>query len=297
MRPERGPASLMVLAGAVLWGTTGTAQALGPASVPPLATGAGRIVVGGAGLLVLAWTLKALPSRALWRDQHVALLVSAVAVAGFQLGFFAGVARAGVAVGTAVAIGSAPAFTGVVARLAHGERPDRGWPLATTLAVAGCALLLLPAGSLRVDPVGVLLALGAGLSFAVYTVGGKALLDRGAEPIGVMGALFGVAALLLLPVLAAAGGAQLVEPQGLAMIAYLGLVGTVLSYVLFARGLAGVPASTAATLSLAEPLTAALLGLALLGERPGPLGVVGTGLVLAGLVVLAVRPRGRAATR
>jgi DME family drug/metabolite transporter len=71
------------------------------------------------------------------------------------------------------------------------------------------------------------------------------------------------------------------------MVAYLALVPTVLAYRLFAAGLAGVPAATASTLALAEPVVATVLGVALLGERLGRLGWAGAALVLAGLVLAA----------
>jgi DME family drug/metabolite transporter len=50
---ERGGAGL-VLAAAVLWGTTGTARALAPAGASPLSVGAVRIAVGGAALVAVA---------------------------------------------------------------------------------------------------------------------------------------------------------------------------------------------------------------------------------------------------
>ena len=63
--------------------------------------------------------------------------------------------------------------------------------------------------------------------------------------------------------------------------------------MLFARGLKRLTAGETATLTLAEPLTAAMLGTVVLAERPGALAVVGAVLVLAGLVALALPGRGR----
>ena len=71
------------------------------------------------------------------------------------------------------------------------------------------------------------------------------------------------------------------------MVQPRGLIATAAAYVLFSRGLQVVPVATAVTLSLAEPLTAATLGVILLGERltlPVILGVVA---ILSGLAVLA----------
>lgn len=275
--------ALLILAAAVLWGTTGTAQALGPAGASPVAVGAVRLVLGGAVLALLALSAgRVRPGR----GELAAAVVSAAAVAAYQPAFFAGVQRAGVALGTVVAIGSAPALTGLLSWLL-GARPARAWGLATLLAVAGCALLVAARGGEAADPVGLAFALGAGAAYAVYTVGAKALLDSGWRPATVMGAAFGGGAVLAAPLLPGADLTWLAQPRGLAMAAWLSLATMGLAYVLFGRGLAGLAPPSAATLSLAEPLTAATLGIVVLGERPGAVQFAGAALVLAGLVVLA----------
>lgn len=79
-----------------------------------------------------------------------------------------------------------------------------------------------------------------------------------------------------------------VEPVGLPVVLRLGLVATALAYMFFARGHRSVPAVHAVTLSLAEPLTAAALGIIVLNERLTLTAALGMGLVLSGLVVLAL---------
>jgi DME family drug/metabolite transporter len=69
------------------------------------------------------------------------------------------------------------------------------------------------------------------------------------------------------------------------------VVPTALAYLLFARGLSRIAASETATLTLAEPLTATLLGVIALGERPGLAAAAGAALVLSGLALLALPPR------
>jgi threonine/homoserine efflux transporter RhtA len=96
-------------------------------------------------------------------------------------------------------------------------------------------------------------------------------------------------ALILLPTLAATPTRELFSAEGLALAGYLGAIWTTLAYILFAKGLEQVGASETATLTLAEPVTAMVLGFAVLGERPGPVAVAGAALVLAGLALLAVR--------
>jgi DME family drug/metabolite transporter len=81
------------------------------------------------------------------------------------------------------------------------------------------------------------------------------------------------------------------------MLAWLGLVATAGTYLLFARGLTRLPAATVSTLNLAEPLTAATLGLLVLGERPGARAAVGALILLTGLALAALRPTQEAPTR
>ncbi len=210
-------------------------------------------------------------------------------MAAYQLAFFSAVEDTGVAVGTVVAIGSGPAFAGLLGRLVGGEPLTRRWGIATGLACAGVALLVGGGEGADVSAPGIALALVAGASYATYTVAAKGLLTAGHAPEAVMARAFGLGALLLLPVLAATEGGGLGSPGGLALVLFLGAVPTALAYVLFARGLQRLSSGETATLTLAEPLTATVLGILVLGEDPTALTAAGAGLVLGGLLVLAAR--------
>jgi drug/metabolite transporter, DME family len=278
----------LVLAAAALWGTTGTARALAPAGASPLSVGAVRIAVGGAALLAVAGLRGGLRRGDRWPPGPVA--AGAVAVAGYQLAFFSAVARTGVAVGTVVAIGSAPVLAGLLAWVAGGERPARRWYAATALAVAGGALLAVAGQRVRVAAGGVGLALAAGAAYAAYAVAAKRLLARHGQ-VETMAVLFGAGALLLAPVAAAHPLGWVATPRGALVALHLGLVATAAAYLLFAAGLRRVQVATAATASLAEPLTAAALGVAVLGERLTAAGLAGAAALLAGLALLAAPAR------
>jgi DME family drug/metabolite transporter len=207
----------------------------------------------------------------------------------YQLAFFAGVSRTGVAVGTVVAIGSGPVFTGIGGRLVLGEPMTARWWTATTLAVAGAAMIALGGGDARVDPLGIVLTLVAGLAYAGYTLASKQLLVAGAPPDATMAAAFALGAALLLPVFAMRPTGWLASPRGLAVAVFLGLFPTAAAYRLFARGLQHMSGAHATTLVLAEPATALVLGALVLDERPGAVALAGMALVLAGVGALARR--------
>ena len=277
-------ARLKVLLASLCFGTTGTAQALGPDSLAPAGVGAGRILVGGGLLVVLA--LLTSGARALTALPRGPLLLAAGAVATYQLSFFAAVHDTGVAVGTIVALGSAPALAGGIEWAVERRAPTRAWAMATALACAGVAMLALAGSDADISLPGVGLALCAGTSYAGYTLAAKRMLTREHSPETVMAGAFGLGAVLLLPVLALSGGG-LATPEGTALFVFLGVIPTALAYVLFARGLKRLSPAETATLTLAEPLTAALLGVIVLSERMSAPAALGGALILGGLVVLA----------
>jgi drug/metabolite transporter, DME family len=285
-RPKSATAALQVLAAAVLFGTTGTAQALGPTGTTPLGVGATRLLIGGVALLAVLPLLGVRPSDAmrLWRSP-IALLAG-VCTALYQVCFFAAVRDAGVALGTLVTIGSGPIFAGLLARIILGERLIISWVAATALCVGGLTLLTLD-GAAQIDAgvVPLLLALAAGLAYAVYTVAAKQLTTRGENSSAVMASAFALGGLLLVPVLLTQPLDWLGTPSGITMALYLGLATTTLAYVLFGKGLAVLPAGPVTTLVLAEPLVATTLGVTLLDERLAPLGLVGAALVFVGLAL------------
>ena len=277
-------ARLQVLLAAVLFATTGTAQALGPA-LNPLAVGSARIGVGAILLVGVAWAAgarRAGPRRL--------VLLAGACVAVYQSTFFAAVADTGVGVGTVVALG----FGAGLHRSARPRLRRRGAHASLDgrhrLACAGVCLLVLAGGSGgAVSAPGVGLALLAGAGYSGYAVASKRMLAAGGAPEAVMAAVFGTGALLLLPLLALVPAGGLLTPAGIVLALYLGAIPTALAYVLFARGLERLGAGETATLTLAEPLTAAALGVIVLGERPGLAAAAGAGLVLGGLGLLALR--------
>ena len=159
---------------------------------------------------------------------------------------------------------------------------------ATTLAILGCGLLILTGGSIQIDAMGIFLAMAAGTSYALYTLLSKDLL--GIQPAGaVLTVTFTLGVILLLPVLYFGDLTWLLEPRGLAVALHLGIITVGFAYLLFAIGLSTIPVATAATLTLAEPLTAGLLGVVILGEVLNWTALVGIFLILGGLLVLTIK--------
>jgi drug/metabolite transporter, DME family len=295
-------AFLAVIAAAVLFGTTGTSQALGPHDTTPLAVGAMRLVVGGTALAAvgLGWGARvrrraAVTPPRLDRRAFALMAVTGVCLAAYQPLFFVGTERNGVAVGTVVALGSAPVIAGLIEWALTRRSPSGAWFTATALALGGVALLAFggSAGGTGADPVGFAGSVGAGAAFAVFANAQRRLLQSGWDPFTVAGAMGAGSAVCSAAVLPFVDLAWAVTPAGLAMSLWLGLATITLGYTLFTWGLERLTAATAATLTLAEPLTASILGLVVLGERLSPFAVAGLAVLGGGLVLLAWGARGR----
>jgi DME family drug/metabolite transporter len=289
-----GRGTLMVLLAALIWGTAGTASTYAPDSASARSIGAARVIIGGIGLLLYARGARK-DARGPLRSP-VLILFGAAGIAGGQLSFFSAVERSGVAISTVLTIGSAPIFAGLMSALYLREAPGRRWVISTALGVFGVALIGLSGGS-SVDGgiAGLALGLCGGAGYALYATASKRLIELGNDPVGVTAACFGAAGVLLVPVLFLGDWHWLREPRGLIVALYLGLFTCAFAFQLLSRALLTVPVATAATLSLLEPLTATLLGVAWLDERLAALQWLGAGLLLLGLLVLALPARFRPA--
>ncbi len=189
--------SLFVLIAAFFWGTTGTVQALAPESATPLAFGAFRLLIGGSAMLLAVWVSRELHVKN-WSWPLVFL--AAVCMACYQPLFFTAVKETGIAVGTVIAIGSAPIIAGTLEWAVLKKRPRNSWWIATVLALAGCWLLFSDSSNVRIDVAGVLMALGAGASFAGYTLISKAMMKT-QPPRATSAVVFMISAILLTPLL------------------------------------------------------------------------------------------------
>ncbi|RPE79310.1 DME family drug/metabolite transporter [Curtobacterium sp. PhB137] len=307
--PAGGLAAVVVAA--AVWGTTGTATHFAP-GVPAFVFGAVTFGIGGLVLAAVAGrgTLRAVAER----RTRVWALLGAGALVVYAVAFYAALADAGVALGTTIAIGSSPVFAGLVEWVSDRRPVTSRWIVATLVSVAGMVVVTL-ARSER-DGGGGALALGiasallAGLTYALYSWAVARGLHAAAGAVsvpggpgveavaaglpnghGLVGAVFGIAAVPLVVLVALGGAPYLGEGDNWPVFLYLALVPTVLGHSLYAVGLRSVGASVATLVSLLEPVVAAVLAVLVVGEHLGTTGWLGIALVVAGLALLAVPGR------
>ncbi len=292
----RSSGYLLVIMAAVLWGAGGPAAAIVAANsqMSWSAISALRLLAGGIIMLVVTGStgeLRRIP-RTRESVRHIVLTAVLMAVAG--IAYFQSLAFIGVAVATVLSLGAAPLTVAAATAIRHRRAPGLPVILALVLAVAGLVLVSdVSAMSGGQDSWRTILGVGVALLSGVV-FGGTMILNRrvvpGLSPAPLIATSFTLAGLLSLPVGVAAGLhlGSVTWPAWWALV-FLALVQTMLGYTAFHAGLQrGVPATSAAILSLLEPLAATVLAVLILHEPLSFSTVLGMSLLLTAVVL--VRP-------
>ncbi|ORM77960.1 hypothetical protein HA43_09530 [Pantoea eucrina] len=280
-----------VLVAAILWGTTGTAATFAP-ELSPLAIGAVAMGIGGLlqGLIAAGTLLR---QRRLIAAQWHFLVTGALAVAVYPLAFYASMRYAGVTTGTVISIGSAPLLSALIEYRFDGGRLTKQWLCGAVPGIAGMILLCLAQSSGEAEAAGnehalsgIALGLLAGFTYAFYSWSARRLMQAGVASGAAMGATFGAGGILLMPVLFMTGAPLLASWNTAAVGIYMALIPMFVGYLCYGYGLARIPASMATTITLLEPVIAALLAVLLVGERLPFAGWAGVSLIVVCLGII-----------
>lgn len=273
-----------VAAAAVLWGTLGlAARRIFAAGLTPLEGAAWRATGAFALLLLYCLVADRGALRISRRDLPLLAAYGAVSVAGFMTVYFTAIGLTTVAT-AAVLLYTAPAWVVVLARAFFGEPMTPMKTAAVALAFAGCVLVIgaVGPGAVRLTPGGLLAGLGAGLTYALYSIFGKTALRR-LSPMTTVVYTLGFGALFLI---GAGGGLPSLPRASLGPLFYVIVFPTVLAYLLYIGGLRWVEAGRASVVATLEPVVAALGGAFLLREPFGIAQWIGAALVIGGVVLV-----------
>jgi DME family drug/metabolite transporter len=282
---------LLILLAATLWGTLGVAtRALYAVSeTSAIEISFIRLVVATPTLLLCCWLVLGRETLRVRRSELGLIAFSGLAVAGSQVAFAAAVGETGVAVATLVTLCVAPVLVAICSVVLLGEQSNRRVVLALVSALVGTALLVVAQademGPAQATLAGVLLAVCAAVSYALATLSQRSLVGR-YHPLQLITISSACGALALaLPLLV--NGAQLsYSPTGWALLLYLALFPTVLSYVLFLYGMRYTSATVATIITLQEAVVASILAWLIFGEQLSPLGLLGAALLFAAIGLL-----------
>lgn len=282
---------LLVLLAASLWATLGVIytvlarDGLAAITVAALRAGMGGLLLL-AGLLLLRRDWLRINRRAL----RVVVLYGIFGVALFYASYVNAILSVGVAV-AAVLLYTAPAWVALIAWRFLGEQLTKRHMAALLMTLIGAALVaqVFTIGAVRLDVIGILWGLLAGLTYGLWSVFNKVGV-RHTNPwtLQCYGMLVGAVVLLAVQPPLALSSAPL-TPQMVFWLLALTLGPTVGASVAYAAGVRTVPVSVASLVATLEPVLAALLAFVVLGETLSAGQLLGGALIL--LAVWLLRPR------
>jgi probable blue pigment (indigoidine) exporter len=268
---------------AAVWGSTyAVTQLWLPPGRPLFAATLRALPVG---LLMLLW-LRRLPRGDWWWRS---LVLGSLNIGFFYALLFFAAYRLPSGLG-ATLVATAPMVTMAVAWILIGDRPARISLAASVVGLFGVGLLVLQNGLDR--PLDVL-GLAAGLLAVVLSSCGFVLTKKWTPPVDVVTATawqLVAGGVVLVPIaLVVEGAPPALDLPAVGALAYLGLAGSGLAYVLWFRGLRILGPTAASIIGLVNPVVGVLLGVALLGESFGPVHLVAMVLIV-GSVLAAQEP-------
>jgi probable blue pigment (indigoidine) exporter len=164
------------------------------------------------------------------------------------------------------------------------------------IAAVGVAMVVVGPGA-DIDPVGVVAAIAANVSFATGVVLTKRW-PSSSTGLGSTGWQLLLAGALLVPLaMAVEGTPPVLTATNVAALTYLALVATALAFLVWFSGIERLPAAAPPLLGLAAPVTGAMLGWLVLGQSLSPMQLVGFAIAFATIAYAARAPVDQAPSR
>ncbi|MDQ7096856.1 EamA family transporter [Desulfosporosinus sp. PR] len=258
---------VLIVLSAILWGTAGVSAKylINMYSLSALTIGAMRLLIASPILLTIS-KIQLKEKIKIDRKHYALFVIYGITVATYQIAYFMAVKRIMVSVATLIALCTAPIFVAILSRIFLKEKMRTSVIIALVISIVGTSLIIgltdnqiLPGTSYW----GYILALGAGLSYAIYTLCGKELIVYYPST-KVISITFSLGAVLMLPFAQIPGN---LSWNAWAMLLYLGTVPTAFAYIIFTQGLKKSSATKASIATLFEPLTSTALSILLIGDK------------------------------
>ncbi|WP_310551580.1 DMT family transporter [Paenibacillus glufosinatiresistens] len=258
-----------------------------------------RLLSAGALLLILL-ILKGQPVLAVWKERNNRidmLIFATLGTALCQYSYFSSVATSNAATATFISYTS-PIFIILYTLIGTKRRPAKLEMIAVGLILAGIFVVATHGNihSLSISRESLIWGLVSAASFGIYSTQPQRLMNKmGTLVVSAWGMLIGGAVLFLIFRPWHSSGIHSTQAY-LAMGAII-FIGTLLSYTLYLEGVKRIGATQGSLLSSVEPVIATVLSAVWLHETFEIIDLVGFGLILSTVIVLAKAPHGKAGSR
>ena len=283
-------ACLYVLIASCLWGVIGIfVTELRAAGLTPMQIVAVRVTGTAAlyGLILLATDRGSF--RIHLRDCYLFLCTGIVSFVFFTWCYFSAMQECAIGV-AAIMMYTAPAIVAVLSVWVFRERMT--WLKAAAVAVtfAGCVLSSGAIGAAMPSFKGILLGMGSGVGYALYTVFSKlALRKYGKSTVFFYTFAFAAAASIPLAGFDARSAALLLDGKTAFLALFIAAGCCLVPYLLYEEALTTLEAGVAATISMLEPVVAALTGIVLYQEAAEPMKLIGLAMIIGAVLMLSLR--------
>lgn len=290
---QRRIGSLFALLAGIFWGMIGIfvrhfdELGLGSLEIAWLRIFVGFVLVGGYLLLFHRELL-----RIRWRDLWCFAGTGIGSLFFLNLTYYTAMQYTSLAVAGAL-LYTAPIFVMLMSALFFREKMTTQKLLALALAFGGCVLVSGVGSASHISVSGLLWGLGAGVSYALYSIFGRFAVKRGYGSWTMTFYSFAFCLLAILPFCrwGTIAGVASVPTEGIWILA-LGLFTGFLAYLCYGMALERMEGSRAAILASVEPIVAALVSVGIFHEPVGIGGVIGILLVLGAIALLSIKRRG-----
>ncbi len=280
---------LVILAG-LLWGTSGIfVKLLSPYGVTSWVLTLFR-GLAGLGFLSIFLLVKDRSLFRISRRELVLFFFLGGTMFGASAFYYAAIQQTSIATAV-VLMYTSPVWVMVFSVLFMGERMTVIKGISVGAMLIGCGLVSGIAGGLDFNIVGILLALGAGVSYSAYTILAKVAMDRQYRPLTTTYYSFVFMVVFALPFADPASIPSQVGALpwwGVILLCTMGLVTAMSPYFLFSIAMKTLPAGTASALGIVEPMAGTVYGMIFFAEGLSLLAGVGIALILGSVAALGL---------
>ena len=225
-----------------------------------------------------------------WKDIWMFLGTGLLSIVFFNICYFLTIERATLAVAS-ILLYTAPCFVMLMSAVFFHEKVTVQKLAALVLAFAGCVLVSGFTGG-QMSGSAVLTGIGSGIGYALYSIFGSVALKK-YQPFTVIFYTFLIASVGLIPFSAVTeiGAVMIGSGSVIASGLALGVLSTLLPFILYTGGLKELEAGKASVLAFAEPMIATIAGIVIFKEKVNMQNALGIVLIFAAILLLNMRLR------
>lgn len=285
---ENKSALLLIAIGASLWGVIGVfVTFLYEVGFTPLEVVAVRVLT--ASLFMVLYVF--LKNRHLFKikitDSRYFIGTGIVSIVLFNWCLFSSMKESSISIAF-ILLYTAPAFVTILSRIVFKEALTAHKITALLITLIGCSLVIgiFSSSTASISLYGLILGLGSGFFYALYSIFGKAALSKyDSLTVTVYTFLFATVAIVPFSGL----GAKitlLTDVKVLVLVIGLGFLSTMLPFIFYTKGLHYVESSRASIIATIEPVVASIVGFFIFNETLTTWQYLGMVMVISSVIIV-----------